>query len=200
MATLAGSYSGIVIDDVDPLGFGRVQVYIPSLDSTLPDTLQGKSEFIFPGNDNGGSLDLQAVKLLRSKCCWAYVQQPCFGGGSMGRFDNDTGSTTTSDTAMDDSAFNFAGTEGGAQSYGSKFAHYGARPDAFADPGKHFVRRGNFRGLDYFPENYINAPKGLFSTPKIGAKVLVTFLNGSKNQCVITGKLPYAREQQLIDL
>ena len=200
MSQLVGSYIGIIIDDNDPYGLGRVQVYIPSLDSTLPTALSGKSEFVFPGADNEGSLDLHAIKALRSKCSWAFVQQPCFGGSSMGRMDEETGQTTTSDTANDTAAFKFNENSGGAQNYGSKFMRYGSRNDAFADPSKNFVRRGNISGMDYFPENYINAPKGLFSLPKIGAKVLVTFLNGSKNQCIITGKVPNAREHQLINL
>ena len=200
MSQLTGSFVGIVINDVDPYGLGRVQVYIPSLDAALPSILSGKSEFIFPGSDNNGSLDLKTIKSLRSKCSWAFVQQPCVGGSSMGRMDEETGQSTTSDTAMDTEAFKFNGLSGGAQNYGSKFAQYGARCDAFADPSQNFVRRGNFSGMDYFPENYINAPKGLFSLPKIGAKVLVTFLNGSRNHCIITGKLPNAREYQLINL
>lgn len=200
MADLSNSFIGIVIDDKDPLGFGRVQVYIPSLDASLPSMLSGKSEFIFPGSDTDGSLDLATIKNLRTKCSWAFVQQPCFGGGAMGRMDEESGKTTTSDCAIDTEAFAFSGTTSGAQSYGAKFTKYGARSDAFADPSKHFMRRGNISGLDYFPENYINAPKGMFSIPKLGTKVLVTFLNGNKNQCIITGKVPNAREQQLIDL
>lgn len=195
---LNGAYIGIVIDKNDPAYLGRVQVFIPSLDFSLSNNLKGQSTYVFPGNDTDGDFNIRELKLLKNSCIWAFVQQPIFGGGSLGRLDEETGKTTVSDSASETKAFKFDGTNAGSRSYGSKFNYYGARQDAFANPEITMTRRGNFNGLDYFPENYINAPKGFFSLPEVGTKVLVTFLGGSKNQAIITGKVPFARENQLI--
>lgn len=195
---LNGSYVGLVINKIDPEYLGRVQVFIPALDYSLTNNLKGTSTYIFPGDDNDGDFNLRDLKLLQTACIWAYIQQPIFGGSSLGRIDQTTGETTVSDFATETDGFRFKNSNEGTQSYGSKFNYYGARKDAYATPENTFVRRGNFSGLDYFPENYINAPKGFFSIPEVGAKVLVTFLGGCKNQAIITGKIPFAREQQLI--
>lgn len=196
--TAPGSYAGIVIDNVDPNNEGQVQVYIPYQDDALSSSMAQQINFVFPGNDNGGDLNTRELNLLKKNCVWAYVMQPIFGGSSFGRLDYESGKTTVSDSAKELETFQFNNSEEGLKSYGSKFNYYGARADAFSVPSQNYVKKGNYNGMDYFPDNYINAPKGVFSVPEIGAKVMVSFLGGLKSQAVITGKIPLTREIQMI--
>ena len=109
-----------------------------------------------------------------------------------------TGKTTVSDSVTDTEAFSISENGEAPKAFGAKFNYYGARHDAFAVPSNTLTQKGNFTGEDYFPENYINSPKGSFSLPNVGARVLVTFIGGIKNQAVITGKVPFAREYQMM--
>lgn len=195
---LFGSYIGIVIDALDPEHLGRVQVFIPSLDCNLISSFTGQSSYIFPGNDTGGDLSIRDLNLLKKSCVWAYTSQPIFGGSSIGRVNESTGKTTVSDSVTDTEAFSISENGEAPKAFGAKFNYYGARHDAFAVPSNTLTQKGNFTGEDYFPENYINSPKGSFSLPNVGARVLVTFIGGIKNQAVITGKVPFAREYQMM--
>jgi hypothetical protein len=116
----------------------------------------------------------------------------------MGRVDMTTGKTTVSDGATNTNQFQFSDCNYGALTYASKFASYGSRVDPFINPTDYQCRKSNYTGKDYFPVNYANAPKGMFCTPGVGAKVLVSFLGGSKTQAIITGKLPFARENKIM--
>lgn len=192
-------YTGIVIDDKDPTGQCRVQVYIPSLNRSLKKVLSdGSSSFVFPGDDNNSSLTLDELKELRKQCSWFSVSQPIFGGGSFGRLDENSGRTTTSDTAQSLDEFQYDNSTQSAKNVGELFNQFSATSDGFSDPSATFTRNGNLTGRDYFSKNYINAPKGMFSVPQIGTKVLIQFFDDSTSRGVIIGKVPFARESQLI--
>lgn len=190
------TYTGIVIGKNDPKKLGRVQVYVPALDPPLSDINYKRSIFAFPGNDNEGSLNSAEINKLRKICDWYYVQQPIFGGSSMGRYSDKTGRSTTSRSATETNAFKFKDSKGGAVSPGFGYQFLGSLQDAFAKPSATVTRESNYTGYDYCPKLYINAPNGFFSLPDIGAKVIVVrFENGMK---MVTGKVPMERETNIM--
>lgn len=194
---LNGVYIGIVINDQDPERRGRVQVYVPVLDPSLPETYTNNGAFRVPGSDVG-ALNKKNMDILKKKLSWASVAGPIVGGGAIGRYNPETGKATMSDSAPDTDSFEFPGQNTGAISSGARFNHFDSVKDAFADPSENFVGKGNFYGRDYCPENYVNAPKGLYNIPSVGARVLVGFINGQKNQPIVLGKVSYAIENQLV--
>lgn len=191
-------YTGIVIDNNNPLHKGKVQVYVIGRDIPIPATHENVSSMLYISNDRkDGDLSTDIIKYLRRNCAWASVNQPIFGGSNSVRTDIETGKATASMSATNTDDFNFGGVNYGAKAQGTKFSEYGARYDAFADPSLTLTRNCNISGMDYFPQNYINAPNGQFVMPEINSYVFVAYQGNFKNPVVI-GAAPRLRDVELV--
>ena len=132
---LFGNYIGYVLEDVDPLQSGRVQVFIPSVHSQLQEVIETPE--ILTGQ--GGSMELpmnmsrDQIESLKEFCPWATLAQPMIGGGSghdysggsmYGGDGNPSGGVFGGYVTIDKFSFNSDGAGGGGLSstYQSKTA------------------------------------------------------------------------------
>lgn len=191
-------YVGIVVNNIDPENKGRVQVYISSLGPSLICEKNGKGAKYRITGTKYGSLTDQDIKVLKKVLPWSYTLSPVIGGSSIARYNPKEEIATMSKSAATTEEFKFKNLDYGARSYGSRISYYGAFSDPFADPTKNYVRNGNFSGRDYFSKSFVNMPNGVYSVPAVNARVLVAFVNGSKTNGVVLGKVPWDIEFNLI--
>lgn len=166
---------------------GRVKVAITGMTR-----MNGVEYFKAPGS--GGDLDAVAINNVQDFEVWAYVVSPIAGessmskynhardissladGNDMGNFSNPTDYTTP--PAKMFTSMNLDGHSGG--------------------PGVTMSAAVNPYGNCYVTENYSDSGKGMFSTPAVGSKVLVGFLNGARGLPVILGKIHAGSEIEQI--
>lgn len=212
-----GLYRGLVITDVpDNINhMFQVQVYVCDVDSPI-DIFDKNVGYIFPGK---GTMSTDVITALRATCPWYSVVSPVSGGGSMGRLietntENElkyNGYTTVSDLPVseeiaDSSSKTFGYAVEGKQGV-TTAPHYQHGPvtlktktGGFADPTQNWVQKANIYDASYTKnvDYYVNAPKGSYNIPKLGAFVIVGYLDGLKEHGYIIGKAPSTREWQLV--
>lgn len=199
--TYSSIYRGIVIQNNDPAGIGRVKVFIPALHSNLILQQQDyENENLVFGdfgeniNSDTGSLDItQYIDVLRQKITqWAYVLQPITGETGQAKFNSSNRKTTTSDS--DDFDASFDENNGGAAD------GPGAILDGFEDVWSSTTNSGgaqaNPTGGAYNYNKRFNQAKGSFGTIGVNTKVWVIFVNGNPLEPIVIGADPAAAGAQ----
>lgn len=206
-----GIYEGIVIQNNDPAGMGRVKVYIPQLHSGLvlrEIDFQKNSNFSNFGEnvtDNppqaqqsetpGGDIDItQYIDVLRKKITeWARVIQPITGETGDMKYYSNIKQSTPSDS--DDYESSIAVSEENDTVDGP-----GGRLDGFEDV---WSSSGNSGGTDVNPNGgaypynkRFHQAKGSFGTIAVNTKVWVIFINGYIGDPLVIGSSPTATAAQ----
>jgi hypothetical protein len=191
MKTLDGFYRGIVAQNNDPKGLGRVKVFVPHLHlaSLDLDPEDYNKEFYFSefgtnyNKSNPNMIDLtKYVEKIKLKLPWAEVSLPVTGGG-FSSFNSASNRASTSDSPYfvnQNDEDGSTGTSEGAlqQTYPPK--------DAFSAS----TDTPNPLGSAYISKSYYNAPKGMFGIPQVNTKVWLFFLEGNPNNPVVFGYSP----------
>lgn len=154
---MTGIVLGIVVQNNDPQKRGRVKIFIPSLSLNLYENWDNE-------NANKSFTDLSdpiikdVVDKIKNQLPWANCAAPIFGEVGGGYYDS-----------------------------ADKKTEIGDDPDRKSDKPAKAIQDtppiDNF-GNKYGHDSYSNTSKGLFSIPKVGAKVWVFFENGNLNRPV----------------
>lgn len=187
-----GNYVGIVIQNNDPLGKGRVKVYVPHISPNVYkrwNELSEDKKFKFLGKNIQSDLS-KIVQELKELLPWSVCASPLVGENSSGRYNsnNDYGSTS------DSSYFGLSGfqssqnplnnslnttTDGTGEKEGSLYEKYKTKlSDPFSNPKDNNVNQVNINAHEYVPSTYSNRPKGSFSIPAVGSHLWVFFYDG----------------------
>lgn len=201
--TYKSIYEGIVIQNNDPAGMGRVKVYIPALHSDLVLQEQDYQKNINMSNfgtnvqdDSKNSLDLtQYMDVLRKKITqWARVTQPITGETGDLKYHSKTKQSTPSDNQDFDSMFDLQ-EEGSGNVDGP-----GGIFEDFQDVWGSQSTSGGFEanpntGAYPFNKRY-HQSKGCGGTIGVNTKVWVQFINGNPLEPLIIGASPSASSTQ----
>lgn len=164
-----GIHKCIVIDNKDPItNGGRVQVYVPDVHGiNLFGFLNANGEAsVITTGGNVGNLNQKAIEYLKTFCPWAEMCSPILSDmGPAGGLtpDGDFAVITPNDAVK-----------------------YEKMTTQFSDPAKSLLSRGN-------PFAYVTVPAysgvvaGSFSTPRVGAQLMVLFHKGDLNNPVCIG-------------
>jgi hypothetical protein len=194
--TYKSIYEGIVIQNNDPAGIGRVKVYIPSMHLDLILQQQDYEKNInmsYIGTnvqeEGGESLDItQYIDVLRQKITqWARVIQPITGETGELKYHSSTKRATPSDSQDYDSMFDLDGDESKVDGSGGLF-------DGFQDVWGSTSTSGGFEAnpnTGAYPYNKRNhQSKGCGGTIAVNTKVWVQFSNGNPLEPVVIGSSP----------
>lgn len=189
-------YTGTIVQNNDPHGYGRVKVWVPAVGPALQDIQQMISsnnpqrkdiDFKFPGD--AGGIPVVILNKLKDILPWGQVLNPIFGAGGSGVYNS----------KLNDS-----------------FVHNGPTPET---PGyeltqglgtgptdlnslapainAHNLNNGDSTGSDSSvgvdpfpflrPDNISQKAHGVYSTLTVGQQVMVQFLNGESQHPIVTG-------------
>jgi hypothetical protein len=201
--TYSSIYRGIVIQNNDPAGIGRVKVFIPALHSNL--ILQQKDyenenltfgDFGENINSDTGSMDItQYIDTLRQKITqWSYVLQPITGETGQTKFNSSNRKTTDSDSDDFDASFD-ENREGNADGPGAILDGF---EDVWSSTSNSGGAQANPTGGAYNYNKRYNQAKGSFGTIAVNTKVWVVFVNGNPMEPVVIGADPAAGGAQEI--
>lgn len=199
--TYSSIYRGIVIQNNDPAGIGRVKVFIPVLHSNL--ILQQKDyenenlsfgDFGENINSDTGSMDItQYIDLLRQKITqWAHVLQPITGETGQTKFNSSNRKTTNSDSDDFDASFD-ENREGNADGPGAILEGF---EDVWSSTSNSGGSQVNPTGGAYNYNKRYNQSKGSFGTIAVNTKVWVIFVNGNLMEPLVVGADPAAAGAQ----
>jgi len=194
-------YEGIVIQNDDPAGMGRVKVYIPVLHSDLilqtPDYEENINMTNFGVNvQDPNSLDItQYIDILRQKIpLWAKVLQPI--GGEVGdlKYHSPTKRATPSDNQDYESMFDVS--EDDPETIDGPGGIY----DGFQDVWGSLSNSGGFttnpNSASYPYNKRYHQSKGSFGTLAVNTNVWVQFINGNPMEPLVLGASPSAASLQ----
>lgn len=187
-----GNYVGIVIQNNDPLGKGRIKVYIPHISPNVYkrwNELSEDKKFKFLGKNIQSDLS-KIIQELKELLPWSVCASPLVGENSSGRYNatSDYGSTS------DSSFFGLSGfqssstplnnslnttTDGTGEKEGTLYEKYKTKlSDPFSNPKANNTNQVNINAHEYTPSIYTNKPKGSFSIPAVGSHLWVFFYDG----------------------
>lgn len=189
-----GNYLGIVIQNNDPKGRGRVKVFVPHVSPTVyknwNEVPEDKKFKFLGGNINSDLNDIyDDLKLILP---WSICASPITGEMSSGRFNAHDDYASISDSSY----FGLSGVKAGefkvdntlatgqqnlegiGEKEGNIYEKYRFRVnDAFNDAANN-VNNVNLNTYEYAPSIYSNKAKGAFAVPDVGSHVWVFFHNG----------------------
>jgi hypothetical protein len=195
---------GIVISNSDPIQGGRVQVFVPSVHSTLLPLEEGEYDQKFNFNSFGTNINeknqdaidpTKYLDILKQKLPWARLMQPINGQTGNAKFNKKTNKSTPSDSVDYGTAMGVADSDENddgpssiwkdTEFVWSKGETLGATSSKPA-PGFHNDKRHN-------------TSKGNFSIPDVNANVWVQFIDGNPQVPIILGAAPstYDFQQQV---
>lgn len=187
-----GNYIGIVIQNNDPLGKGRVKIYVPHISPTVYkrwNELSQDKKFKFLGKNIQSDLST-IVQELKELLPWSVCASPLVGENTTGRYNNKNDYGSTSDSNY----FGLSGfeasptplnndlnttTDGTGEKEGALYEKYKTKlTDPFSDPEQNNVNQANIFAHEYTPSTYSNKAKGSFCVPAVGSHLWVFFYDG----------------------
>lgn len=187
-----GNYTGIVIQNNDPSGRGRIKVYIPHLHDMYEDWYKIKidKQFKFLGENIEGNLD-SVLDVLKTHLPWADCASPLVGENSQGRYnaffksgsvsDSNIWNETVPDDEYEPGKYGL-NKDGIGESPGRKYEIQFLRlKDGFSDSSDNApdgAKRPNKYCYNYTPNTYSNLAKGAFGVPSVGSHVWCFFEGG----------------------
>lgn len=186
------NYIGIVIQNNDPLGKGRIKVYVPHVSPNIYkrwNELSEDKKFKFLGKNVDSDLS-KIVEELKEILPWSVCAAPLFGENTSGRYNSSLDYGSTSDSSFVGlSGFqsgkeftpdsNDVTTDGTGEKEGAIYEKYKTKlKDPFSNPQLNNVNQVNINAHEYVPSTYSNKPKGVFGIPSVGSHVWVFFYDG----------------------
>lgn len=188
-----GNYVGIVIQNNDPLGKGRVKVYVPHVSPNVYNKWNELSEdkkFKFLGKNIESDLS-RIAQQLREILPWCVCASPIIGESTSARYNASLDYASTSDSSYYGlSGFqsgklqykqgsNEVTTDGTGEKEGSLYEKYKTKlTDPFSEPSVNNLNQSNINSHEYVPSTYSNKAKGSFSIPAVGSHLWVFFYDG----------------------
>lgn len=187
-----GNYVGIVVQNNDPIGKGRVKVYVPQISPNIYkkwNELSEDKKFKFLGKNVQSDLS-RIVDELKEILPWSICASPLLGENTTARYNSHIDYGSTSDSSFIGlSGFQSGGlyepdsndvtTDGTGEKEGAIYEKYKTKiSDPFADPKLTNVNQANIYAHEYTPSTYSNKPKGLFGIPAVGSHLWVFFYDG----------------------
>lgn len=191
-----GNYLGIVIQNNDPQGRGRVKIFVPHISPTVYknwNEIPKDKRFKFLGSNIHSDLN-DIYEDLKDILPWSMCASPITGEMSSGRFNAHDDHASISDSSY----FGANGAQQGdseidttitssqqnleriGEKEGNIYEKYRFRVnDAFNDPLQTNVNNVNLFTYEYSPSVYSNKAKGSFAIPDVGAHVWVFFHDGN---------------------
>jgi hypothetical protein len=197
MKKFFGNHVGIVVQNNDPDGGGKVKVWVPHITATVykkwVEDKSNKQFKFFGANINSiltqslSSSDygefkqatsiLEELKLILP---WADVAAPLIGESTSGRFNAANNFANISDanfySSFSQSTDSAASTPGKPGAFYEKLDN--RLSDAFVNASDN-INRPNPLAYQYVPSTYSNRAKGSFSVPAVGSHVWVFFREGN---------------------
>ena len=198
MQTFNSIYLGIVVQNNDPEGRGRVKVWVPHVSTTIYNKwnqLKKDQTFSFPGVPHGENFSA-IIEDLKDVLPWAEYSCPIAGGSSTGYYNARLDINQVSDASIlhGQPGTNYTNTSSATvidpeRKGGKPGAFYESHPegDAFSNTSKINSLYVNPNANSYKPKTYSNAAKGFFSIPNVGAHVWVFFRDGVPHYPVYIG-------------
>jgi len=152
MSKVYGNHLGIVVQNNDPKQRGRVKVFVPYLSMNLYEGWDAE-------NKDKSFFDLSddtisaVLDSVKNNLPWANCASPIMGEVGSGYYNAQTSETSNGDDS----------------------SRVGGKPSDSINSSDAYDKT-------YSPKGYSNASKGLFSVPKVGAKVWVFFEGGDSNR------------------
>lgn len=203
LKTYKSIYEGIVIQNNDPAGAGRVKVYIPAIHADLVLQEDDYSKNINMSNfgtnvqaTSKNSLDLtQYLDRLRQKITqWARVVQPITGETGDLKYNSKTKKATPSDSQDYDSMYELEDSDDGEPD------GPGGIYDGFQDVWASTSTSGGFEAnpnTGAYPYNKrLHQAKGCGGTIGVNTKVWVQFINGNPMEPIVIGSSPSPQSSQ----
>lgn len=193
-----GNHTGIVVQNNDNKGRGRVKIFVPHLHDLYEDWYKIKidKQFKFIGENIESSLN-PVLETLKAELPWAECAAPLVGENSMGRYNAYFQSGSISDSNQWNQTVPQEDYEAGkydlnhdgiGESPGRKYEIQFMRlKDGFSaanDNEPDGAKRPNKYCYNYTPNTYSNTAKGSFGIPSVGSHVWVFFRNGDVNSPV----------------
>jgi hypothetical protein len=201
-----GNYTGIVIQNNDPSGRGRIKVYMSHLHDLYENWYNIKidKQFKFLGENIDSSLN-PVLEDLKAALPWAECAAPLAGESSPGRYNAYFKSGSISDSnrwyqTVPDEDYKPGKTalnkDGIGESPGRKYEIQFLRLHDGFSQGEDYtsedikesktdgVKRPNKYTYNYTPNTYSNLAKGSFGVPSVGSHVWCFFREGSINSPV----------------
>lgn len=191
-----GNYLGIVIQNNDPQGRGRVKIFVPHVSPTVYknwNEIPEDKKFKFLGGNIHSDLN-DIYEDLKDILPWSMCASPITGEMSSGRFNAHDSHASISDSSY----FGLSGdkpgdvnidntittgqqnNEGIGEKEGNIYEKYRFRVnDAFNDPLQTNANNVNLFTYEYAPSVYSNKAKGAFAIPDVGSHVWVFFHDGN---------------------
>jgi hypothetical protein len=199
--TYKSIYEGIVIQNDDPAGMGRVKVFIPALHSDLvlqtPDYNKNINIANFGENvQDQNSLDLtQYIDVLRQKITqWARVVQPIAGETGDLKYHSSTKRATPSDNQDYESMFEVSDNE--PESVDGPGGIYEGFQDVWGSQSNSGGFTTNPNSGSYPYNKRYHQSKGSFGTIAVNTSVWVQFINGNPLEPLVIGASPSAAALQ----
>lgn len=203
LKTYKSIYEGIVIQNNDPAGIGRVKVYIPAIHSDLILQQQDYEKNINMTNfgenvqeQSQNSLDItQYMDVLRRKITqWSRVVQPITGETGDLKYHSSTKQATPSDSEDFDSMFDFPDENSGTiDGPGGIYEDYQDVWGSQSTSGG-FTTNPN-TGAYAFNKRH-HQVKGCGGTIAVNTSVWVQFINGNPLEPLVIGASPAAASIQ----
>ena len=201
-----GLVRGIVVKNntLSPEPDLKCKVFIPDI-SPIPISLMQKFKtlmFRFPGKNNTQDnwSDTPEFENMVAALPWAKQCAPLMGEHGPGRYYAPEGTAVMTDTNFPDGFETNNTTPPTLEDYTGPpsffFGLEGASNDAF-DGSNEFVASNPYTNM-YTPQNYENAPKGVFGVPMVGAEVWVMHERGDLLLPTYIGGISNSRETALI--
>lgn len=185
-----GNYVGIVVQNNDPLGKGRVKVYIPHVSPNVYkrwNEVSTDKKFKFLGGNIQSDLS-KIVEELKEILPWCICASPLVGENTSGRYNTTEDYGTTSDSNFyglsgfktdNPKSNNSTTTDGTGEKAGAIYEKYATKlSDPFSNPKQSKANQVNLYSNEYTPSTYSNKAKGSFSIPAVGSHVWVFFYEG----------------------
>ena len=182
----------------------KCKIFIPDI-SPIPISLMQKFKtlmFRFPGKNNTQDnwSDTPEFENMVAALPWAKQCAPLMGEHGPGRYYAPEGTAVMTDTNFPDGFETNNTTPATVEDYTGPpsffFGLEGASNDAF-DGSNEFVASNPYTNM-YTPQNYENAPKGVFGVPMVGAEVWVLHERGDLLLPIYIGGISNSKETALI--
>jgi len=190
-----GNYLGMVIQNNDPEGRGRVKIFVPHISPTVYknwNEVPDDKKFKFLGGNVHSHLNdiYEDLKLILP---WSIGASPVTGEMTSGRFNSTGDYASVSDSSyfglsgIKSTSFDIDQTiqtgqqniEGIGEKEGNIYEKYRFRVnDAFNESITNNNNNVNLFSYEYDPSVYSNKAKGAFAIPSVGSHVWVFFHNG----------------------
>lgn len=187
--TYNGNYVGIVIQNNDPIGQGRVKVYVPHISPNVYkrwNEISKDKKFKFLGKNINSDLST-ILEDLKEIIPWCTCASPLVGENTSGKYNSKFQYGTTSDSNLTALSGIFGSktapvvqtTDGTGEKEASIYEKYKTKlSDPFNDPIGNKVNQVNMYSNEYTPTVYSNGAKGSFSIPAVGSHLWVFFYEG----------------------